>query len=270
MEQINICRRLKVTNNKLFKQVTKLKGALGLSVIIAAICAMGMVFFAGLYTKEVISKAIVEKDSRDKAMTVTVLQETVNSQNESIAKLSKISTDLYSENAKLVDQLDELDDLKEREELYDKYEYALVCNDNGQRTDVDYNDIKALQDLAEEEGLGEDAVGLVLAISVNESRGQANVKNPNSSAAGLTGLLKSTAKYSWEELLGNGKGTYKSEYVYNSEDNLKMSLAYIAYLKENTNSNYALLVAYRGDDNDIAWFRKIERNMGKSIESLDL
>ena len=243
---------------------------MGLSVIIAVICAAGMLFFAGLYTKEVFSKAMVEKESKDKSKTVELLQYTVGNQQESISELSKISTELYSENAELVGQLEELETLKEREELYDKYEYALVSKDNGERTDIDYDDIMALQVLADEEGLGDDAVGLVLAISVNESRGQANVKNPSSSAAGLTGLLKSTAKYSWEELLGNGEGTYQPEYVYDSENNLKMSMAYIAYLKENTNSNYALLVAYRGDDNDTSWFRKIEKNMGKSIDSLDL
>jgi len=270
LEQINICRRLKVTNNKLFNKITRLKSALGLSVIIAVICAAGMLFFAGLYTKEVVVRTLAENDSKDQIKTVKELQARVSDQEKTITSLSKISSKLDDENAKLLVELKELDELKEREELYDKYEYALISIDNGERTDVDYNDIKSLQELAKEEGLGEDAVGLVLAIANNESHGIASVKNANSSAAGLTGLLRSTAKYSWEVLLDNGVGTYSEEYVYDSENNLRMSMAYIAYLKENTSSNYNLLVAYRGDSNDSAWFSNIENYMGKSISSLDL
>jgi hypothetical protein len=165
-------------------------------------------------------------------------------------------------------QQEELDELREREELYDKYDYAIIRTD-GSRTDIDYTDIMTLEELAKQEGLGEDAVSLVLAISVNESKGFADVKNPNSSAAGLCGLLSSTAKYSYEVLLDNGKGTYKSSYVYDSLTNLEMALYYIAYLKENTNSNYELLVAYRGMD-DPHYMAVIQKYTGKSIYALDI
>ena len=269
----NIYRRLKVTNNKLFRKVSRLKGLLVLNIIIAVLCISGMIFFAGLYAKQAITTSILENKVDKQSTQIASLSDTVNNQKENIEKLSKVATELDNENSNLANTLstqqEELDELREREELYDKYDYAIIRSD-GSRTDIDYTDIMTLEELAKQEGLGEDAVSLVLAISVNESKGFADVKNPNSSAAGLCGLLSSTAKYSYEVLLDNGKGTYKSSYVYDSLTNLEMTLYYIAYLKENTNSNYELLVAYRGGMDDPHYMAVIQKYTGKSIYALDI
>lgn len=269
----NTYRRLKVTNNSLRKKVGKLTKLLGLNAIIAVVSVLGLIVLAGLYGQQVYKNNQLEKTVAEQKATIQSQSSDLLVAAIQIDQLSTVAGKLDTENSTLTTTLKtqdtELEIFRERDELYDKYEYALVRED-GTRTDINYDDIKSLEELAKEEGLGEDAVALVLAISRNESQGYADVKNPNSSAAGLCGLLSSTAKYSYETLLANGKGSYDPSYVYDSLTNLKMALAYVAYLKDNTSSNYALLLAYRGDDNDVAWFRKIEKYTGKSIAALDI
>ena len=269
----NTYRRLKVTNNSLRKKVGRLSKLLGLNVIIAVGSVLGLLTLGGMYGTQVYANSQLEKSIAEQKATIDSQSNDLLLAAMEIDQLSVVAGELDEQNSELVTTLKaqetELEELRERKELYEKYDYAFVRED-GSRTDIEYDDIKSLEELAEKEGLGEDAVALVLAISRNESQGYANVKNPKSSAAGLCRLLKSTAKYSYETLLANGKGTYKSEYVYDTLTNLEMALAYVAYLKENTDSNYELLVAYRGDDNDASWFKKIQKYTGKTIADLDI
>ncbi len=269
----NTYRRLKVTNNSLRKKVGRLSKLLGLNVIIAVGSVLGLLTLSSMYGAQVYANSQLEKTVAEQKVTIDSQSKDLLLAAVEIDQLSVVAGELDEQNSELVTTLKaqetELEELRERKELYEKYDYAFVRED-GSRTDIEYDDIKSLEELAEEQGLGEDAVALVLAISRNESQGYAKVKNPKSSAAGLCGLLNSTAKYSYETLLANGKGSYKSEYVYDTLTNLEMALAYVAYLKDNTSSNYELLVAYRGDDNDASWFRKIQKYTGKAIADLDI
>lgn len=269
----NTYRRLKVTNFKLTKKIDLLSKLLGLNVIIAVGSVLGLFILGYLYLEQVHTNQILTSQLSQQTVIIETQSHDLYTAAVEIDALSIVAGELDEQNSELVSALKtnetELDEFKEKEELYDKYDYALVRDDNT-RTDIDYSDIKTLEELAAEEGLGEDAVALVLAISRNESQGYADVKNSTSSAAGLCGLLKSTATYSYEVLLGYGSGSYKFEYVYDSLTNLEMALAYVAYLKENTDSNYSLLVAYRGDASDKAWFRNIEKYTGKTIAALDI
>lgn len=246
---------------------------LGLNVIIAVVSVLGLLVFASLYMGEHVRAKSLQNTVEAQKSTITEQTLTLANLETEMNKLSEVAVTLDEQNTNLVATLKaeetELEELKERKELYDKYEYALVRSD-GSRTDIDYEDIKSLEELAKEKGLGEDAVSVVLAIARNESEGFADVKNDSSSAAGLCGLLSSTAKFSYEKLMDNGRGSYKSDYVYDSLTNLEMAMEYIAYLKDNTSSNRELLVAYRGDSSDEHWFRRIQRYTGKSIDALDL
>ena len=266
-------RRLKVTNKKLKGSIKRLRALLGLNVIIAVACGLGLVFFASLYVNEVNKNSKLHNDLTKVKTTNDILVDTVNESNDTIIQLSKVATQLDTENTNLVTtlkaQTEELNTLRERKELYDLYEYA-INREDGSRTDITYEEIKNLHELAAEAGLGEDAVAVILAISMNESRGTSNAKNSESTAAGLTGLLYGTAKFSYENLLGNGKGTYQKSYVYDPETNLRMSLAYIAYLKKHTDgSARSILIGYRGL-NDKTYMKAIEKYIGKPISQIKL
>lgn len=168
--------------------------------------------------------------------------------------LSNTAVELDAANAELKNTIDSqnkmIQHFKDRVELYNKYEFALFY-DNA-RTDIDYEHIQSLEEMAAEKDYGLDSVVLTLAIVMAESEGNASAKNSLSSASGLGQLLNDTAKFTYENLLSHGEGSYKKEYVFDPEMNLYMTLTYINYLAEENNYNPMKTIdAYRGlHDND--------------------
>jgi soluble lytic murein transglycosylase-like protein len=270
----NAYRRIKATNKKLRSNNIRLKAALVLSTILAVASMIGLFVFASLYFEERINNVELSAKIENQNDTINMIRYVAENEKDTIVRLSKVAAELDKENTKLVQTLEsqdeELSTYREREELYNLYEYALVRDDES-RTDISYEDIKTLEELSIEKGLGKDAVGTVLAISVNESSGYANVKNKKSSAAGLCGLTKGTAKYIYENELGNGDGSYDHSYAYDATTNLQISLAYIAYLKnEYGENNDKILQAYRGEP-DAAYVNKLCKLLGvKSLSELDI
>lgn len=267
-------RRIKATNKKLKANNIKLRMLLALSTILAVACGVGFVVIFSMYFHERIKTAELSAKVSSQRETITAVRELAEEEKNTIVRLSKVSGELEKENTEIVallqDQNKELATYKERAELYNLYDYALVREDNT-RTDIDYEDIKSLQDLCIEKGLGKDAAAVILAISMNESQGYEDVKNPCSSAAGLTGLINATAKYSYETLLDNGKGSYDKSYVYDSKTNLQMSCAYLAWLKDRyKGNNEKMLLAYRGEE-DKKYMKKLCKYLGvNSLSELDI
>lgn len=191
--------------------------------------------------------------------------------------MTEISQELDNQNKQLVDLYNknnqELRDLEKRQELYDKYQYAIINSEDGQRTDISYDDIVTLENLAAQKGMGKDAVDFLLAICMTESRGKANAKNSSSTASGLGQLLQSTAKMTYETLMGNGRGSYQQQYAFDHTTNLKMALYYIDYLaKENNRNVIAVCTAYAGGY-DAAWIDKVDsylQTKGKSIDTIKI
>lgn len=197
-------------------------------------------------------------------------------QNDLVA-MTQISKELDDQNKELVDLYNQNNqDIKillARKELYDKYSYAIINSENGERTDITYNDIATLESLAQQKGMGKDAVDFILAVCMTESRGNTNAKNPSSTASGLGQLLYTTAKFVYEDLMGNGKNTYKSSYAFDHSINIKMSLYYIDYLaKQNNRDTIKICVGYAGGY-DKAWIDKVDsylQDVGKSIYTIKI
>lgn len=269
----NLTRRLKVTNRTLRRKVSTLKAFLALNVIIAVSLLVTLIIVSSSLITTKYKNSVLEEKLAQTEDINRVLADSSKEKDDTIEKITKVAAELDSQNKELVTTLDtqneELESLREREELYDKFEYALVRED-GSRTDITYENIKSLYELAKEYDLGSDAVKVVLAISMNESQGYKDVKSSQSTASGLAGLTAATAKYSYETLLGNGANTYKKAYVFDGEKNLQMSLAYIAYLKDTTNgSTVSILNGYRGLY-DPGYINKISEYLGKNINDIDL
>lgn len=173
----------------------------------------------------------------------------------------------------------ELEDLRHRAELYEKYDYSIINTmdpnlpDDQRRTDITYDQIDMLESLAAENGLSEDAVALVLAIAMNESRGQEDSKNPNSTATGYCGILNTTGKYLYEDIMGNPAGSYSHDMAYNGYINLELSLQYIKYLNDMYGGDVLRVVnGYRGYY-DAAYDSALDSNLqkaGKSLYTLNL
>ena len=189
-----------------------------------------------------------------------------------LQKVSEISIQLDKQNKELVDKINEqnetLNRYESRKELFDQYEYAIIRSNNT-RTDIKYSDIDTLESLAKQKNMGPDAVDLVLAFAMNESEGYAHVKNPRSTATGLCGLLRGTAKFVYENEMGHGRGTYNHSMAYDGTLNLQMSLYYIDYLaRRNGRSSIRTINSYRGTSGDTWYLNKLNRRLSKTGKSI--
>ena len=165
-----------------------------------------------------------------------------------IQKLAAGIVELDKENVDLVESNEEyykeLSVLRERAELYEEYEYALVYNE--ERTDITYDQLKTGIDICNEAGVNPH---LLFAFIMAESHGDETAKNIKSTATGYGQLLNSTAKFVYEDLMDNGKGTFISTLSKDGDTNIEMTARYIAYLKENNSSIDGIIIAYAGEDN---------------------
>jgi hypothetical protein len=230
-------------------------------------------------------KVIAQKESEIELYQndiVTVVNEYNTLYNDTMA-LTEMNVQLAKDNEELANKAnsdnEELEDLRHRAELYDKYNYAIINQmdpnlpEDQKRTDITYDQIETLEALAAENGLSEDAVALVLSIAMNESRGQEDAKNPNSTATGYCGILNTTGKYLYEDLMGNPAGSYSHDMCYNGYINLELSLQYIKYLNDMYGGDILRVVnGYRGYY-DAAYDSQLDANLqrgGKSLYTLSL
>lgn len=181
-------------------------------------------------------------------------------------EVSNLVISLNKENAELraeiVSLKEELAEYQDREEFYEKYAYALVRSDNS-RTDITYDQIKELERLCEERGLSEQAVNLILSISMVESGGDETCKNSTSTASGYGQFLSKTGKFVWTRLMKQN-GYNHSIHPFDGMTNLTMMVYYIEYLNEKYDGNMTKLIdEYRGED-DPAYRVKLNEYLKKS------
>ena len=190
---------------------------------------------------------------------------------ENISKLSEVIDELNNQNVSLVQSNDEYFNLiqqyEQREELFDKYEYAIIRT-NGTRTDITYDQLINLELLAEEKEIDTD---LVLSIAMVESSGTEDACNNSSSARGYGQIVYGTGKMVYEKIMNEGK--YNHDYALDGDTNFKMMVNYLRYLEDNNSSIYTTIRGYRGEGGSIldSYIRKINNYLshsGKSIATL--
>ena len=175
-------------------------------------------------------------------MTVTGLTDIIDELDAQIVQLKEDNLSLASEYDKVSAAYDTL---KERKELYDKYKYAIMYS--GERTELTYDQIKLGEELMKEEGLNPH---ILFSIGMTESKYTSDAKNSCSTATGYHQFLAGTGKFVYEDLLGYGDGTYvHSRMATNGTTNIKMAVAYLAYLKSQYKGNlYSMMMNYSGRD----------------------
>ena len=158
---------------------------------------------------------------------------------------------------------DELNDFRQRAELYDKYDYAIIREEDGSRTDITYDNIKSLEELSAEQRLTEDANQLILSIAMTESRGYETAENSQSTATGFGQFLSGTGRFVYTSLM-DGDGVYKhSEMAKDGQTNLDMMVYYISYLDEKYHGNLSSIIdEYRGT-HDSTYLTKLDKYLGK-------
>lgn len=151
--------------------------------------------------------------------------------------------------------------------LMEKYSYALY-DTGGRKNDIDENLLQVLEESCNQWGVNPH---LMLGVIMTESEGHANAKNSRSTATGLCQILRGTGKYIYEDLMGNGRGTYNHSMAYDPATNIRMGCAYMGTLIRQRGSVYRAIQTYRGKTNVSGYVGKINRymgNVGLSVNSL--
>lgn len=204
------------------------------------------------------------------------LTENLNELSDEYEKVSTLSVVLDDQNKSLVKQINSLnktlDEYEEREELFDKYEYALIRED-GTHTDITYEEIQNLYNTAEELNMSEESICLILSVAMVESQGTESAKNTDTTATGLGQILSGTGKFVWTDLMDNSGRYIHSSVASDGNTNLQMMAYLLNYLNDKYNGNVInVMKEYRGE-NDVKYFEKIDTYLdtaGLSLKSLSI
>ena len=194
---------------------------------------------------------------------------------QTIDELTSISVQLDEQNKLLTqvnqEQLEELEIFRQREELYDKHEYALF-DSSGERTDIRYDQIVSLEELLEESYIDDE--DLILAWIMTESNGVEKARNPESTAKGFGQILDGTSEFIYVDLMDNSKSDWNSGLALDGDTNIEMMVTYIDYLYEVNNGNlYEVIRDYRGKQDISGYVGKIDyylANANKSVNEIYL
>ena len=152
--------------------------------------------------------------------------------------------------------------LQEREELFDKYEYAILYN--GERTDIQYDQLKTGIDIMVENDIDPN---ILFAIIMTESQGQEDAQNATSTASGYGQILASTGKSVYEKYMDNEPGSFSRDMLLDGETNITIAATYLAQLIDTSSSLSEALYRYRGVQ-DTGWINKVESYLAKGCASL--
>ncbi len=163
-----------------------------------------------------------------------------------IQKLNSVLTEIDEQNKSLVtsnqEYYERICTYEEREELFDKYEYAIMRKD-GSRTDLTYDQIKTVETLADEKGVDTD---LIFSIVMTESSGKEKASNSTSTARGYGQILSGTGEFVYTKLMKAGK--YDHSLALDGDTNLQMMVYYLEYLCDRNSTINGVISNYRGDD----------------------
>ena len=211
-------------------------------------------------------KAQIDKASNDLAKADVVWREDQELQ----TKLNMVMTnmsELDMQNATLIqsneDYYQQLQAFQNRQELYDKYSYALY-NQLGERNDITFEQLKTGEDIMI---AGKMDPNILWGFICAESDGNEKAKNPSSTAAGYGQILASTGRNVYENIMGNGKGTFTSDMLLDGDINITIASNYLVYLRNTSSDIYEVIDKYAGEHNE-GYYKKLDRVLQKGGTSL--
>ena len=211
-------------------------------------------------------KAQIEKADKELAEAAAI-KEDADKVYEKFNQIVAEMVELDRENASLIasneDYYNQLQVFKDRKALYDKYSYALY-NKRGERNDITFDQLVTGEDILLRVNCDPD---ILWGFIGTESGGDEDAKNPNSTATGHGQILASTGKSVYENIMGNGPGTFNSSMLLDGDINIRIASEYLAYLKENSSSIYEVVDKYAGEHNE-AYYKKMDETLKKGGTSL--
>lgn len=244
-----IIQQYKEKNKKLKKEVNVLTYLLALTIIISIVSIITLCNKITVLKRELTNSntKIFELKQENSELSVynTKLIETTANYKDIAAELSDSITQLKNDNESLASEYDSVkeayDILKYREELYDKYSYAIMYN--GNRTELTYDQIKTAEELAKEKGVDPD---MLFSIGMVESKFDSSCTTTTSTAKGYFQFLKGTGKFTYNTLMGHDDYYDHSTMATNPYTSIKMAVNYLNYLGKNRSTNYGVIKGYTG------------------------
>ena len=118
-----------------------------------------------------------------------------------------------------------------------------MIDECGNRTDLTLDEMKLGIELMEEKGYDPH---ILFSIGMVESGYDRTCTNRSSTAKGYHQFLNGTAKFTYETLLKNGKGSWSPDVAFNGKTNIKMCVAYFDYLMNKHGDFYKAMGQYCG------------------------
>ena len=203
-----------------------------------------------------------------------VLDEVVTANKEMLVDVDKVLTEdkaLLEYNASLEESNESLrSQLKFYQKKLEKYEaYDVFMFDSaGKRTDCTEELLDELQEACHNKSV--DNLPFYCAWIMIESEWHTDCKNPTSTATGLGQFLSGTAKWVYEDLMENGKGSYTShELAKDPHINIQMIITYVDTLMNDCNGDlHKVIDRYRGL-HDAPYLRKFDKYLAYFNTSID-
>lgn len=246
-----------------------------ITILLSSMAVVGMFSFTFVTTSlcfDRIKELESENNKLESALesSDSILESYANSNTELkgiIDQLSEQQEELISDNKKLNSKnnkyLKTIKKFQEREELFDKYEYAIVTD--GYRTDLTYDQIKNGEELMLEKGYDPN---LLFGIIMVESSADEKLTSDHSTARGYGQILKGTGEFVYSNLLNLGK--YNHNMAFDGNTNIMMMCEYLDYLiKRRDNDLYKAIQGYRGKTDVSGYIRGIDKYITQSNTSID-
>ena len=184
-----------------------------------------------------------------------------------IAELTQSLNILDEENQSLVqsneEYYQELVKFSEREELFNKYEYA-IYNKANKRTDITYEQLTKLEDLVKDTNIKDE--DLILSIIMTESTGKEKAQSTISTAKGYGQFLDGTSRFVYTKLLDYDN--WNSSVALNGDINIEMMVAYLEYLYEKEGGDiYQIIRDYRGLQDISSYVAQIDSYLKQAEQS---
>lgn len=205
---------------------------------------LGIAFLMDSNDKLVHSSYEIMTQAKEKDQLISDLQETIEELDAQIKEVSATNKEY----------VDDLNRLRTREELYNKYEYAIY--EDGYRTDLTYEEIQLGEELMVEKGYDPH---LMFGSIMVECSGDREQVTPPHDATGYGQFLDSTARWVWTKLMGNDEDDYYSEIRKDGETNIKMMAEYYDYLYSVKNNTFGVIKHYSGNSTDEGAARYLAR-----------
>jgi len=197
--------------------------------------------------------------------TNTTLLGAVNDLSEDCENLTRDKNSLIACNNEMHKEIEEF---RAREELYDKYEYALYYY--AKRTDITYDQLRMLECTLDDSYAFD--TDFILTWAMTESTGNEKVTNSSSGAKGFGQFMDGTSKYVYTKLLGNDESDWCAEVAYDGTTNFQMMIAYCDYLYDRSGSIRGMLSGYTGygaNSSELdAYIAKMDKYLKKKSKSV--